>query len=40
MVVNFMVVVVVQWLVVVVFGDCGGVSTGGGFQTSYDDLTP
>ena len=21
-------------------GDCGGVSTGGGFQRSYDDLTP
>ena len=21
-------------------GDCGSVSTGGGFQRSYDDLTP
>ena len=23
-----------------VCGDCGGLSIGGGFQRSYDDLTP
>ena len=40
MIVNFVVVVLVYWLVLVVFVVIvGGLSTGGEFKRSYDDLT-